>query len=247
MKILLYISYNGSKFQGFQQQNHTKNTVMNKILDTFKTLGIHDTPVGSGRTDSGVHASNQTLHVELPEFWEDLQSLKVMLNRHLNPYIFIKKIKPVKDYFHARFSPIKREYRYILSHDKPNPFEADLYTFYPNCDAEKLNEILGVFKGEHDFEFFKKNGSDTKNFIREIYKIKAHNFKNKTIITIQANGFLRSQIRMMISAVLKVYEGKITLNELQNQLDKKHIYSQTLAQPNGLYLHRIFYKSDVYL
>lgn len=247
MRVYIKISYDGSKFFGFQKQPLNVKTVMSDIEKAFKALGIKSEVVGSGRTDKGVHANAQALHVDLPEFWEDLNALKVMLNRHLHPYIHVKKIYPVKNHFHARFSPIKREYRYIFSHIEYEPFLASYVHFYPSFDMERLNHILSVFKGRHNFKFFKKNGSETKSDEREIYDIKALKFKNHTIISIKANSFLRSQIRMIISATLKAYENKITTSQIQNQLLNKSIHTQSLVPPNGLYLHRIFYKNDIYL
>ncbi|PID48387.1 MAG: tRNA pseudouridine(38-40) synthase TruA [Proteobacteria bacterium] len=246
MRIYLKISYDGSKFQGFQQQTSTKNTILNKLILALNALGIKDVPVGSGRTDKGVHASNQALHLDIPPFWSDLKKLKIMLNRHLNPHIHVKKIYHVKKDFHARFSPIKREYRYIFYHGEFSPFLSSYVHFYPSFDMERLNDILELFKGRHDFEYFKKNGSESKNFIREIYNIKALPHKNKTIVIIQADGFLRSQIRMIISAVLKVYEGKLTHKQIKDQLDLKSIHTETLSPANGLYLHRVFYPKDIY-
>lgn len=247
MRVLLILSYNGSKFLGFQQQLHTKNSVMNYLIDALSSLGIKNIPIGSGRTDKSVHANNQTLHLDLPHFWSDIFSLKTHLNRHLHPYIHIKKIYPVKDEFHARYSAVAREYRYIFSHENFSPFLNDFCSFYPPFDMEKLNNILHIFKGRHDFEYFKKNGSDTKNFTREIYHIKAKKYKDKTIISIKADGFLRSQIRMIISATLKVYESRLTKENIINQLNKKEIFSRSLAPANGLYLHRIYYHKDIFI
>lgn len=247
MRVYLKVSYDGSKFLGFQQQKETNDTVMNHFILTCKALSIDDTPVGSGRTDKGVHANNQAIHLDLPPFWKDLTHLKTILNRHLNPNIHVKKITPVKNHFHARFSPIKREYRYIFYHGEFSPFLSSYVHFYPRFKMDELGEILQLFKGRHNFKFFKKNGSEHKSFIREIYDIKAIKYKDKTIISIKADSFLRSQIRMIIQATLKVYEKKLTCNQIKEQLELKHIYTQSLSPPCGLYLHRIYYDEDLFL
>ncbi len=241
MRVCLLIGYDGSRFLGFAQQKHTSQTIMGQMLKALQKLGIKDVPAGSGRTDKGVHALHQVLHLDLPSFWKDLDKLKAMLNRHLEPSIHIHNIKPVKKNFHARFDASKREYRYVFCHGKFSPFLSSYAHFYPFFDLEKLDEILELFKGKHNFEYFKKNGSETKNFTREIKKIKALRYKDKTIIIIQADGFLRSQIRMMISAILKTYEGKLSLEQLKEQLDRKTMHSNTLSPPNGLYLSKVFY------
>lgn len=247
MRVYIKISYDGSKFLGFQKQKSSEFTIATYIQQALQKLGINENIVASGRTDKNVHANNQALHLDLPPFWNDLNSLHVMLNRHLHPFVHVKKIYKVKNHFHARFSARAREYRYVFSHDEFNPFNSSFCVFYPKFDIKKLNEILCIFKGEHNFEFFKKNGSETKNYIREIYQIKALSYKNKTIITIKANGFLRSQIRMIISCILKIYENKLTCNKAKEQLTLTHIHTQTLSPPNGLYLHRIFYDRDIFV
>lgn len=247
MRVYIKISYDGSRFYGFQKQKEDVNTVMREIYKALLILGIKSEVVGSGRTDKGVHANSQAIHVDLPEFWSDLKSLKVMLNRHIHPFIHVKKIYPVKNHFHARFSPIKREYRYVFCHDKYSPTLSSYVHFYPKFDIKKLSKIVSIFKGEHDFEFFKKSGSGIKKYRRKIYEIKPIEYKNRTIIVIKANSFLRSQIRMIISSTLKVYEDKLTLQEVENQLFKKSITTQSVSPPNGLYLHRIYYKKDIYL
>lgn len=246
MRVYIKLSYDGSKFLGFQRQNSTKNTIASNIQQALQKLGITQNIVASGRTDKNVHANNQALHVDLPPFWSDLDYLHVMLNRHLHPHIHVKKIYHVKNHFHARFSARAREYRYVFSHLEFDPFSSNFCLFYPKFDIEKLNKILQTFKGSHDFEFFKKSGSDTKNFLREIYQIRAIRYKSKTIIKIKANGFLRSQIRMIISSVLKVYENKLTCNDLKSQLNRTAINTQSLAPPNGLYLHRVFYDINIF-
>ncbi len=247
MRVLVRLSYDGSKFQGFQRQKHTNSTVANTLEEVLKKLGINSCVIASGRTDKGVHASNQALHIDLPNHWRNLENLKRVLNHHLNPTIFIKKITRVKDDFHSRFWAKKREYRYIFHHGQFSPFLASYVAFYPDFELERLNEILALFKGRHNFEYFKKNGSDTKDFKRQIFKIKAIKHKDKTIISIQADGFLRSQIRMILAITIKAYEEKITKNQIKEQLAKQKIYSQELFSPNGLYLHRIFYDKDIYL
>lgn len=240
MRVCCIISYDGSKFQGFQQQPFG-NTVINAFLSVFEKLNIQTQIVGSGRTDKGVHANNQVLHFDVPSFWSNFSKLKKVLNYHLHPFIDVKKVVGVEDKFHARHCAKKREYRYILCHDTFNPFKDSYVHFYPHIDIQRLNLLLKLFKGEHNFEMFKKSGSDIKNFIRVIYSSKAYRHKNHTIIILQANGFLRSQVRMIVGILLLENEGKITQEAIIEQLHCKKQHTKVLAPPNGLYLHRVFY------
>ena len=199
-------------------------------------------PIGSGRTASGVHANAQVIHVELPPFWSDLLLLKEQLNRHLQPHMYIKKIWQVSPNSHARFSAKKRVYRYIIYKGIFSPFIAPYVTFYnKNLSLETINKALAEFVGVHDFSLFKKNGSETKHNIREIYKAFAYNKGDFTIIHVCGSGFLRSQIRMMIYAILSYNENKIELKNLKEQIANKHQTTKGLAPANGLYLAKIIY------
>ena len=118
----------------------------------------------------------------------------------------------------------------------PSPFEADFVTSVPEkIDLEKLNAKMRIFLGEHDFKHFKKNGSDEKTTVRFIYKAFAYKHKGYIILNFEANGFLRSQIRMMVGSLLKLDEKQL----LEKLTDKNHKVDS--APPNGLYLAKIKY------
>ena len=91
MRVKAVISYDGSQYQGFQKQRSTNMTITAAIQEALSSLQIHSPIVGSGRTDAGVHATGQVIHFELPEFWNDLEKLKLNLNRKLTD-IFFKHI-----------------------------------------------------------------------------------------------------------------------------------------------------------
>ena len=232
------ISYDGSKFYGLQIQKD-KKTVIGEIQKAFKKLNINSQILHAGRTDRGVHALNNVISFEIPEFW-DLEKLKITLNKMLLPSIYFKKIEKVNN-FHPRFDAKKRSYRYILS-PIINPFIANYTTYYPKkINKTILNEALNFLKGKHDFEYFAKTGSDVNNYIREIYDAYLLEYKNFTIIKIIGNGFLRGQIRIIVNFLLKINENKLTLNDLKLQLNKEKLINKHLAPPNGLYLERIWY------
>ncbi len=241
VRVKLTLEYDGSKFQGYQIQKETTNTIAGKIVEALKVLNIQNIPTASGRTDKGVHALGQVAHLDLPTYWNDLKRLKFSLNKMLYPSINIKRIEKAHKNFHARYDAKSRVYRYIVSTKKPSVFLMPYVTFLDKIDETKIKESIKLFEGKHDFEYFKKCGSDTKNYTREIYKTNFYRYKEFYIFYFEANGFLRSQIRMMISFLLQVSDGKLSKNELKLQLEKKDIFSTSLAPPNGLYLTKIKY------
>lgn len=242
MNIKLTISYDGTKFNGSAKQPK-KITVQGELENALRTLGIIGKTVFSGRTDKDVHSTNQVVSFKVPSFWEDLNKLKIAIDKLIGHFILIKKIEHVSDDFHARFSAKSREYRYIISMQTTTPFTHNYFYHHKDINLELLKDASKVLIGKYDFSCFSKNGSDPKSTIREIYDIKIYKYKEFMIFKFKANSYLRSQIRMMVSFLLKISDGKLSVKDLENQLLKKEITSKTLAPPNGLYLTRINYNN----
>jgi tRNA pseudouridine38-40 synthase len=241
MRIKLTISYNGAPFMGLQSQTTTADTIIGTLQSALKRLGIESKAVASGRTDRGVHAYRQVLHFDLPEFWSDLEKLERSLTRQLPDAIHIRRLEKAADDFHARYGAKRRVYRYILSTKEPNPFEADFVTFVPSLDHEKIAEAIRLFEGTHDFDYFKKSGSDVTDFVRTVYKARLYRRSGYTVLYFEANGFLRAQIRLMVGFLLGISEGKLTEKMLREQLACEKQYKVKPAPHNGLYLSKIIY------
>jgi len=239
-RVKAIITYDGGYFQGFQKQKSTTNTVTTQIEKALNSLGIKDNIRGSGRTDTGVHATGQIIDFTIPSFWKDLSKLKNELNRKLN-YISFKHISFVNNDFHSRFSAKKRLYRYIFKTTTPSVFEKNHIGYYPHFNKELLTQALECFEGEHDFSNFIKTGSVTHTNIRYIYKASYKKYQNYHIIYFEANGFLRSQVRMMVEGAMRVALEIWTIKELIEQLKLKRKIMTNLAPPQGLYLARIIY------
>jgi len=240
MRVKASIAYDGSYFQGFQKQKSTKETITTAIETALRSMGIENEIRGSGRTDAGVHATGQVIDFELPSYWQDLEKLKTALNRKLK-HISFKHISWAEENFHARFSAQRRVYRYVFKTSTPSVFEENYISFYPPFNAQLLTEALKCFEGEHDFSNFIKTGSITHTNVRQIYRAYYRNYKGQHIIYFEANGFLRSQVRMMVEFAMQVAQEKQSLNALKEQLSLKKRHVTKLAPPEGLYLARIIY------
>ena len=236
MRCSLTIAYNGTSFSGSQQQKETTNTILGNLEKVLSQININSKIVASGRTDKGVHATGQVCHVDLPSFWSDLTKLKRVLNSMLPPAIAIVKVKKEKDDFHARYDAKKRIYRYIIKDSNSNPFENDFITFLDNIDFNQIQDNIKLFIGEHNFRFFMKTGSDINSTTRIIYKAFAYKYKGYIILNFEANGFLRSQIRLMVASILNLNQEEIIQ---QLQCEKNHKIKP--ASSNGLYLAKIKY------
>ena len=242
MRIKAVVSYNGAVFYGFQTQKTTQKTVLGTLIKAAKKIGIDSTIVGSGRTDKGVHATGQVIHFDIPTYWQnDYQRLKTVYNRLLSPHIQIKTITPASDTFHARFDAKRRIYRYIFKSTPTTPFESLYMCHLPYINHKKLKVALKLFEGKYDFCYFHKQGSDPTSTIRTIFKTNIKTFRQYTILYIEANGFLRSQARMIIKACVDYMQDNLALQQIKEQLRGKAVHSTNLVPPQGLYLSRVIY------
>ncbi len=240
MRVKAVIAYDGSGYFGFQKQTSTKQTVTFALEKALTSLQISSPITASGRTDAKVHASGQVIHFDLPTYWDDLVKLKSHLNHKLDD-IYVKHITKVPDNFHARFWAKKRLYRYVFKNTRPSVFEKTYVSYYDTFNTSILHQALSLFEGEHNFEYFRKTGSDTHTTVRTIYSAKYMEYKGYHYIYFQANGFLRAQVRMMVDAAMLCAKGEMTLLQLQEQLDVKQKHTSRLASPEGLYLAKILY------
>jgi len=236
MRVAITLAYNGTHFLGSQIQKETNNTIFGQFEKVLSKININYRVVASGRTDKGVHASGQVCHIDIPEFWSDLEKFQKVLNEMLPPAIEVKNIKEVSEEFHARYSAKKRVYRYIIKEASSNPFEAEFVTFLKELDFEEVQEKIGLFKGEHDFTNFMKTGSDVKSSVRVIYRAFAYRHRGFVVLHFEGNGFLRAQIRLMVGALLQLGQ-----KELQEALNVVKAHKIRPAPSNGLYLAKIKY------
>jgi len=240
MRVKAVISYDGSMFYGFQRQKSTPHTVVGTIEKALRSFQIVTEVVGSGRTDRGVHATGQVIHFDLPDFWQDLSKLTLLLNRRLSGVAF-RSIVPVSSTFHARFSARRRRYRYLFKSSPLSVFEEKYLAFYPNFDPLLLQKALSRFIGEHDFCYFYKTGSPIHTTCRTLYESRYYTYGKFHIVTFEANGFLRSQVRMMMACAMRYAAGKLSDDALIKQIEGEARSITELAPAAGLYLARIYY------
>ena len=241
MLVKVTLSYDGSKFNGFQIQNSGVKTVANKLEKILKSLSIESRIHASGRTDTGVHATNQVIHFEVPAFWSDIKKLHHMINQKALPDIHVNHIEVLDESFHSRYSAKKRVYRYLVSTKTPSVFMTPYMLFVDNIDEALIQKAIREFEGVHDFSYFKKvKGSDTSS-VREIYKARFYKHKDFYVFSFEANGYLRSQIRMMVYFLLEISAKRLSVEDLVEQLACQKRHSTGLVIPNGLYLTHVKY------
>ncbi|PAF53494.1 tRNA pseudouridine(38-40) synthase TruA [Helicobacter sp. 13S00482-2] len=244
-KLIAKISYDGSVFSGFARQRCKGiMSVSERIEIALKSMGINNEIIAAGRTDKGVHATGQIISFCIDEKIQ-ISKIKPLLNQKLYPHIFIKNIQEVSMSFQPRFDAKSRGYRYVFCDYLDNPFISKYISVEKYGSEELIKEALNLFMGKHCFSYFKKQGSPTKTDDREISKAKIYQCKifskNCNIIYLEANGFLRSQVRLIIGSVLAYSRGEITLDQISSQLRCENYHYHKPVSANGLYLVRVIY------
>ena len=245
MRYLCEVSYKGTNYQGWQKQpnvptvQETIENVLSMILNSEITI------FGSGRTDAGVHAQKQCFHFDTDKDI-DLGKFRYSVNSCLPKDIFINKIYPVSDDFHARYSAKGKVYTYIMRLDERNPFN---YEFECNVPYEvKVNllmEKLKEFEGTHNFQDFTSKEEDQDSYIRTIYSVEVSYIEQvkQFVVTFRGNGFMRYQIRFMVGTALAIAAGKEEPDYIKKHLDSKNEREIVThkAPPEGLFLVDVNY------
>ena len=238
------LAYDGSRFFGSQSlaDHRFQPTVLGKLEEVLGCIGIACRVQAAGRTDRGVHATAQVVSFELPTHWQDSpQRLQEELQRQLWPLMDIRQVAFFSTPFHARFDARGRVYRYLISPAKPTTFQSAYMTWAPDFDPLRAQEAIGLFEGRHDFVHFSKRGSDEKSTVRHLKSARLYRHGPLYIARFEANAFLRSQVRLMISAVLSVAAHKAEPKAIIRQLNADAIRFRIPAAAGGLYLAKVRY------
>lgn len=237
------IQYDGTNYAGWQIQKNAL-TVQEEVVKAIKTiLGEDVNLLGSGRTDSGVHALGQVANFRT-EKEINIIRFYLSLNSVLPEAVSIVKVEKVDESFHARYDAKSRSYIYLISKLK-SPFFKRYSMFSPRFDKydfEKLKQLSKIFLGEHDFTSFSRKESDTENKICNIKSIGWRNEKHLVIFNIEADRFLHGMVRTIAGTLL--YAVKENKNEdfIKNIFILKDREAAKEAVPSqGLFLFKVRY------
>ena len=240
MRYLINLSYNGSKFYGYQIQNN-KITVEGELEKSLsKILNQKINTIGASRTDKDVHAINQYCHFDFDKSI-NLKKLTHSLNSIITDGIYIKKIKKVDDDFHARYNVKSKEYIYKINMGEYNPIEKDyIFQYNKKIDKELLDKFVTIMSGKHNFRSFTSD-KDNNNYERDL--IIEYKISNKILyLKFKSSGFLRYMIRNIVGLLLDINNGKKSLDDIKFIFDSKDRCSLGISASGcGLYLNKIEY------
>lgn len=241
MRILIRVAYDGSGFNGWQIQPD-KRTVEGDLTDAVAHIAGKRTPVvGSGRTDTGVHALNQAAHFDLEKDF-DVEKIPRALNFYLGDDVRVIDAKQVADDFHARKSAKRKTYVYKIYQSRfDNPLLKNRELRIDKTDTELMKEAAKLFVGRHDFRAYMSSGSSVENTVREVCECKIISSGNSIRLKITANGFLYNMVRKITATALAVANGKKALSDIECSLREPYMPIKEIAPPHGLYLHSVKY------
>ena len=246
MRYFIDISYFGKNYHGWQTQENaiTIQEIIDKSLSTILKTDIKS--LGSGRTDTGVHAMSQVAHFDFNG--NIIENFLYRINSLLPRDISINSINGVKENVSARFDAISREYIYKI-HTKKSPFLNDYSYYYKrDIDIELMNKACDIIKKFKDFQTFSKVKTDVNNYNCNVSYAAIEKENNSYFFKVTSNRFLRGMVRAIVGTLFEINENKIEIDLLEDIIIKKE---RKLAGPSvpahGLYLNKVLYEEDIYL
>lgn len=242
MRFFITLSYDGTRFHGWQIQPNGIS-VQGELQRGLSLLLRQEIIVtGAGRTDAGVHASMMVAHFDFVGEL-DCRQLAYKLNKLLPQDIAVQKVEQVSDDLHARFSATSRTYYYHV-HTEKSPFERhySCELHYP-LDFEKMNEAACILMEYEDFGAFCKSHADVKTTLCHVTKAEWHQTSSSTwYFEITANRFLRNMVRAVVGTLIEVGRGRMTLDDFRTVIEGKRRTEAGESMPgNALFLVNITY------
>ena len=241
----LLIEYVGTNFRGWQIQKKgltIQGLIQNKLSKLLKEKIILN---GSGRTDTGVHAIEQSAHFDCKNRIIDLTKFLKSINHFLNNKgIAITKIKKRSNEFHSRFSAKQRIYKYIIFNQISAPVIEKQRGWHVRkpLDLDLIKKGAKKLVGTNDYSTFRSSSCHAKSPIKTIKSVKIRSSKNKIEMEFKSQSFLQQQVRSMVGCLKYLGEKKWSLKKFETVMkSKKRVLCAPPAPPEGLFLSRIIY------
>ena len=243
MRYKVILAYDGRNYAGFQSQKNA--TAIQDIVEGAieRVFSEKIRIIMSSRTAAGVHAYGQVFHFDTDKE-KDEGKLKFSLNSLLPDDIHVVEVKKVSRDFHARYSVKKKTYEYLINLGEYDVFlKGRAFQCFYKLDVDLMKEGAKLFLGEHDFSSFNTSSlKEYPNQVRNITEFSISRKKDILKIRVTSSGFLRNMVRIMVGTLIDLGRGKKSLDDIKDMLE--HPCKSTRrynADPNGLYLVKIFY------
>ena len=244
MNFKLTIQYDGTRYDGWQRQGNTDNTLQGRLEGVLSRMVGKPVEIqGAGRTDAGVHARGQVASVHLPEGYTP-QEVQNYLNRYLPEDVAVVDVVEVGERFHARLSATGKEYRYhIRMGSVPDVFARKYqYRVEEPLDIPAMERAAGYLTGKHDFRSFCGNRRFKKSTVREVFHIGVEVCGSDLTLVYRGDGFLYNMVRILTGTLLEVGLGQRTPESMVDILEaRERTAAGKTAPAQGLVLQEVYY------
>lgn len=243
MRIALGVEYDGSRYHGWQAQTglHTVQQVLESALSQVADTDV--SVVCAGRTDTGVHATNQVVHFDTVAS-RSMRSWAHGANAFLPKDVCVKWAKIIPDDFHARYSALSRRYRYVIfnSSIRPSLLRSNLTWNYRHLDHKAMAQAAQCLIGENDFTSFRSVECQSNTPMRRVFDLDVRRHGELVVIEVTANAFLHHMVRNIAGVLMAVGSNKKSGEWVQEVLlaRDRRLGAET-APPYGLYLVEVVY------
>ena len=238
------ISYDGTRFYGWEHQPTTDMTIQGKIENVLSKMTEASVEViGAGRTDAGVHAKAMIANARF-ETDKSVDEIRDYLNRYLPDDICIKDVKIASERFHSRYNAVGKTYKYTCFTGPVKPVFDRKYVYYiedmPNIN--KMKQAADILIGEHDFRSFCSNPKMKKSTVRKVDRIDIEKRGSYITFEYHGTGFLQYMVRILTGTLLEVGYGKRTPDSMKELLElRDRTKAGFTAPPCGLMMMKVDY------
>ena len=240
----IIVEYDGSRYDGWQKQGNTDQTIQGKIETVLERLCGQSVEVhGSGRTDAGVHALNQVanFHVDINKKGQEIMEY---LNHYLPEDIRVKELDQVSERFHSRLNAQEKTYLYrIEMGGKKQVFDRKyIYGLHKSLDVKAMEQAAVLLCGEHDFKSFCSNRKMKKSTVRNLKKIEFEKEDTRLLVRFTGDGFLYNMVRILMGTLIEVGLKERKPEEMSGILkaQDRQMAGYTVP-PEGLFLESVNY------
>lgn len=240
----MHITYDGSRYNGWQRQGNTNETIQEKIENVISGVIKEEVEVtASGRTDAGVHAMGQIANfkthnrLNISDFLNDV-------NKYLPKDIRILSVEEVDEKFHARLNAKAKTYLYRIDNTAYGSVFDRKYAmrFAQNLNLDKMKKAAAYYVGQHDFKSFCTKKNMKKSTVRTIYSVNIRETSGIIEIEYSGNGFLYNMVRIMTGTLMEVGRGTIDCDAIPEIIETRNRGAAGFtAEPEGLFLMKVEY------
>lgn len=245
----LLVEYDGSRYDGWQRQTSTDNTIQGKLERVLeKMTGVFQEVHGSGRTDAGVHARGQVANVHL-DTEMTAEEICGYLNEYLPEDIRVLEAAFVPERFHSRLWAKEKTYVYrIDTARKSSVFERKyVYSLGKDLSIESMRQAANFLPGTHDFGSFCAGKSKKKSTVRTLRSVEIKSYGTLLEIRVTGDGFLHNMVRILAGTLIEVGQGARGVDSVKQLLEEGDRRRAGFTAPaRGLFLAEVVYDRKIF-